>query len=112
MKKIGIIIVIILFIFIIHNIIQQIENLIKNGSASSNLTQQYQQAKTKNEFLTQQLYYVNNDQYVEKQAREKLGYTKKGEYIVLVPSPSPAQKQQKDLEKQNTWKQWWDLFIY
>lgn len=112
MKKIGIIIVIILFIFIIHNIVQQIENLIKNDSASSNLTQQYQQAKTKNEFLTQQLYYVNNDQYVEQQAREKLGYTKKGEYIVLVPSPSPTQQQQKNHAVQTPWKQWWNLFVY
>lgn len=89
-----------------------IRSLIKNGSIASDLTNQYNEEQKKHQFLTQQYFYINNNQYIEEQAREKLGLAKNGEYIVLVPSPTQNSSRERKINNESNWQKWWNLFVY
>ena len=66
--------------------------------------------------LTQELEYVQTDEFVEKEAREKLGLVKEGEMVVLVGElgEEPKTKNQEPRTKHQSepqWKAWWRLFF-
>ncbi len=67
--------------------------------------------KTKKEQaeLKQRLAEVQTPEFVEKEAREKLGYGKDGEIIVIVPQIEPENREVE--EQQENWQKWWNLYI-
>lgn len=69
--------------------------------------------RRENEELRKKLTQVQSPEYVEEVARDKLGFVKEGEKIVILPR---AQKTELNDQKENPqvgipkWKKWWRLF--
>lgn len=55
------------------------------------------EVENKNSDLKKLLTYLDSDQYIEEQAREKLNYKKEGEEVVVIKNNSDDNKQIKDL---------------
>ena len=78
--------------------------------AQQNLTAE----KEENQKLKKDIAQVNNPQFVESEARDKLLLTKPGEGIVILPKgqlttkvPSTA----KIVDMRPNWQRWWDTFF-
>lgn len=65
-----------------------------------------------NEELTRKLSDVQSNAYVERVARDKLGFVKDGESIVIIPEATPGGS---TAERKNgtlsNWQRWWNLFF-
>ena len=110
-KTIIPIIIILILLFIIRNIINSIMTLSENSHIVTTLKLQEQKDKNQQQFLKQQLYFVNTPSYIENQAREKLGMVKQGEHIVLAPLPIQNSTIIKKTNKTPNWQKWWKLFF-
>lgn len=68
--------------------------------------------EAENAKLKQQLSEVQSPQFVEKQAREKLGLVKEGESVVLMPQSSESSQIEAPNEQNlPNWQKWWKLFF-
>lgn len=69
--------------------------------------------KAKNEELKQKLSEVQSTQFIEKEAREKLGMAKEGETVVLMPNDKWPMLNDENKTTSNVpnWQQWWNLFF-
>lgn len=67
--------------------------------------------KQENQRLKAALSYSQTQEFIEKEARDKLFMVKKGEQKVLIPKES--KNLQEDQKKANdpNWKKWWKLFF-
>lgn len=110
MKNIFLILLGLLFLFVSKNILDSIYSLNKGKNVYIQLKGELENKKREREFLSQQLYYVRQDEYVEEQARSKLGLSKKDERIVI----EPPHIEQNEIATNNltpNWKKWWNLFF-
>ena len=69
------------------------------------------------EELRKELEWVETDEFVEREAREKLMLSRPGEKTVMLPkvaSGSMALRQEEETEPERLepWQQWWKLFVY
>ncbi len=70
--------------------------------------------KSDNEVLKQKLSQSQTPEFVEREARDKLGLVKEGEVVILMDTPGVANSGQGAQEQGDTipkWKQWWRLFF-
>lgn len=73
--------------------------------------------EAENQRLRKALEEAQSPEFIERQAREKLGLAKEGEEIVLLPKSNPptsgsVTNEEKEGEKDEPrWKQWWRLFF-
>lgn len=63
-----------------------------------------------NERLKKELAEAQTPEFVEEEARRKLGMVKEGEAIVLLPKDSSTTESKSQGEQIVKWKQWWRLF--
>ncbi len=71
-----------------------------------------EKAKLDNKKLTERLSEVQSDEFVEREARDKLGYGKPGETILILPNQNSAQYTEKGTqENKSNWRRWCDLYI-
>lgn len=110
MKKIILFALIGILLLIIQNGIISIQQLLVNQRALSSLIQNLQAKKKEQDFLLQQLQYVKTSDFIEKEARNKLGMVKPGEYIVIAPPPQNPEVIQVRESLQN-WQKWAKLFF-
>ncbi len=86
----------------------------KLGGSVTTAQREVDSAAALNGQLKSQLQYVQSPEFVEKEARDKLGYGKAGETIVVVPE----QEQNSNFQITNSqksepnWKQWLSLYIW
>lgn len=85
------------------------------GDQVEEQTKAVEAARLENERLKQELAKAQNPETVEKEAREKLGYGREGETIVIVPKEeNPGTNKANEANSQKTepnWKKWWKLYI-
>jgi cell division protein FtsB len=62
-----------------------------------------------NRKLEEALSQADTPEFVEKEAREKLGLVKEGETIVILPKTDPSSLITD--QQESNWKQWWGLFF-
>ncbi len=69
--------------------------------------------EAENEALRRRLAEAQSPEFIEKQAREKLGMSKPGEAVVLMPPATEAAKMLEDLGQKPVpnWLAWWRLFF-
>lgn len=91
------------------NLSRSLIGLFKKGDIISESAKKLSIVKGENEELKKQLATVQQKDYIEKQAREKLNLGKEGEIVVILPSISPVPIQEKKEELQ-TWQKWIKLF--
>lgn len=77
--------------------------------------QELDREKERNVQLKTELEQVQRPEFIEREAREKLGMVKEGETVVLLPksqiSNSNDQTREENEEKIPNWKKWWRLFF-
>lgn len=110
-KTVLLLLIIVILLVIIKNIVGSIISLRQNSHIVTELQQQEESEKQKRQFLKQQLYYVNTPQFVESQAREKLGMVKPGEHVVLAPPTATSESLIISVDNSPNWKKWWNLFF-
>lgn len=110
-KTIILVIVIFALLLAIKNIVGSILTLRQNSRIVTTIKQQEKAEKQKREFLKQQLYFVNTSQFIENEAREKLGMVKPGEHIVLAPPPINKAQKVAIVDNSPNWQKWWRLFF-
>ncbi len=109
-KSILLLGIVLILLWVIKNIATSIITLRQNSHIVTTLKDQEEEAKRKKQLLQQQLHVVNTPEFIESQAREKLGMVKPGEHIVLAPPPSPA-PQKTNNDTASNWERWWNLFF-
>lgn len=96
-------------LILLRNSISSFRNLSKNEDAVQDLRKELHEKRKENEFLTQRLSYVKSDEFVEREAREKLGLVQENEYPVFVVPPNNTEKASEMIRKPN-WVKWKEVF--
>jgi hypothetical protein len=110
-KKLLPFIVIIILVILIKNNITFLLNYQKSGSALSSLEKNLATEQKKNQYLSERLYYVKTDKFVQNQAQNKLGMLKEGEFFVIAPTAAPLNSPTQTFNSEPNWRRWWNLFF-
>ena len=103
--------IIVVLLLLIKNIADSISSLRQNSRIVTSLRQQEKDQIQRQEYLKQQLYFTNTQEFIENQAREKLGMAKPGESVVLVPPKIIEEEKELAIDTTPKWKKWWNLFF-
>lgn len=68
-------------------------------------------AQAEQDKLKKQLEYVQSDEFVEREAREKLGLGKPGEEVIILPSSPNLKPQATNPNTEANWRKWWKLYV-
>ena len=112
MKKSLFIVAIIIFLITINNLVGSIYSIWQKDKLVTDAQKQLIYQKEENERLKSALSYVQTQEFIEKEAREKLFMTKPNESIVL--GSEDTQKNENSLTTEQDkpkWKKWWELFF-
>ena len=85
--------------------------LYKAGERVNEAKLELSEASRVNGELKAKLDEVNSPEFVEREAREKLGYGREGEVILLLPEQERESSYAKATEDKPNWRKWWDLYI-
>lgn len=90
MKKIIFFSILIGSFFIIRELVQSTYSLWQKQDLLTSAQKQLERQKEENRQLKEELKAVQNQQFVEEQARDKLMLVKPGEERIILPLPSPT----------------------
>lgn len=111
MKKLLSIIAIIILLIVIKNNVSSIFITLEDETTAENLKEKLVSEQKKNQFLKEHLFYVKTNQFVEKEAREKLGMSRPGEFIVIAPTSTPLNHEKIEIDNKPNWRKWLELFF-
>lgn len=84
-KKIVIGTIIIVILLIAYNLIVQIMDAVRSGERLSEAAEKVYTLEIKNKELKEELVQAQSAEYIEQQARDKLGLGRKGETAFIIP---------------------------
>ncbi len=84
-KKIVLGAIILIILVVAYNLISQIMEATKSGERLSRSADTLFKLEVKNRQLKEQLAQIKSPQFLEELARNKLGYSKAGETVVVIP---------------------------
>jgi cell division protein FtsB len=112
-----IVIIVTLGIALILSLSRSISKIYKAQKQISQAEEKLEKLKKDNEELNKQLNSVEQDAFIEKQLRDKLGLAKEGEIVIVMPSPEIVRKfapvyisEESKLPEAN-WIRWIKLFM-
>lgn len=111
MKKILFVVTTVILLFTINNIIRSIYDIWQKKDFVVQAEKELSFQKQENQRLKSQLAYSKTEEFIEKEARDKLFMVKKGEQKVLIPKESENSQDLLKKDNYSNWKQWWDLFF-
>lgn len=85
LKKIIYGISILIALIIAYNLIIQITQAVKSGERLSSATDDVYKLQAQNKELKNKLSQIQSPDFIEQEARDKLGLSKKGETVVIIP---------------------------
>jgi len=103
----------VLGVFLAVRISLNVIRLYRAGGRLQDAQKELAAATVDNQRLKQQLQEVQTPQYMEREARDKLGYGKPGEIVVVIPEDEISQvglQQQQKQVKVPIWEQWRKLY--
>ncbi len=107
-SKIVLFSLLIIFIFIISIVIKNSSQQQKNSQKTIELENEILALEKQNQELDQLIDFFSEQEFVEKQAREKLGLAKPGEKMVIIPK----QKTKNELQQNKPMpKLWFEYFF-
>lgn len=114
-KKIGLVLVFSITLLIAYNLIVQIFDALKSSERLSLEAEKLSRLEVKNRELKEQLARVKSLEFIEEQARDKLGLARTGETIVIIPEDKLQEvlglsKKVGEVRLPN-WLGWWRLFF-
>src|SRR3989337_3939090 len=110
MKKIIFIIIVVILLFIINNLVNSVFNIWQKKDFVTQAQKELDFQKQENQRLKSALSYSQTQEFVEKEARDKLFMVKAGERKVLISKESDSFQ---EVQKNNdpNWKKWLKLFF-
>ena len=115
-KKLIPSLIIIFSLYLIVSLSRQIFDLVQKEKIIGKEQLKLEQLKVETLVLKEQLGYVQSEEFTEKEAREKLGMTKEGETVVILPEDFEEMVEQSqgavETEEIPNWKQWLGLFDF
>lgn len=112
MKKIFFFIAIVILLVVISNLTRSIYDLRKKEDLIVAAQKELAKEKRKNQKLKSDLSYVESQEFIEKEARNKLFLVKPGEQKVLLDKDLIEGKETMDKkEYKPNWQKWWELFF-
>jgi cell division protein FtsB len=114
-KKISFILGLLFVLLISYNLISQIISTLKSGERVDQATEILNQLENENKNLKVRLEEVKSKDFIETQARDKLGLAKEGEVVVIIPDEKidlllGLEKKQQEARLPNPLG-WWKLFF-
>lgn len=99
-------------LYLIISFSRDLVGLLQKGKEIEKFQLKLEKSLTENRDLKKQLEYVNTFEFVEKEAREKLGMSKEGETVIILPENIKELANRKEEKKEDVpiWKQWVQLF--
>jgi cell division protein FtsB len=85
--------------------------IVKSGERVKQAEVELQQAKTEQEELKKRLIEVQSPEFVEREARDKLGFGREGEIILVLPQDVEMPNDEGQMTNTPNWRLWWDLYI-
>ena len=110
MKKFLFCIIVIIFLFIINDLARSIYDIWQKKDFVMQAEKELSHQKQENQRLKSGLSYSKTQEFIEREARDKLFMVKKDEQRVLLSKDSEEAIQEKK-ENLPNWKQWWNLFF-
>lgn len=110
LKKIGFFGALILGLIILFNLSSSLPDLISKSKKVEKEKEKLEALQRENEKLRTEIEQKKNQEFVEKEAREKLGFTKEGETLIVIPKEEPQKKESKPQEESN-WRKWTNLLF-
>jgi len=112
-KKLIGFVILVFSLYLVFVLGRELFNLLKKGERTKNTEEKVVELKRENKALKERLEYVKSDEFVEKEARDKLNMAKEDEIIVVLPEnlevkPPRPEGQEGDLPN---WQQWLRLFF-
>jgi cell division protein FtsB len=110
MRKIIFIIIIAILLLISNDLTRSIYDIWQKKDYITQAQKELNVQKQENQRLKSALSYSQTQEFIEKQAREKLFMVKNGEQAILIEQGA----EKADTSKGNTdpnWKKWWKLFF-
>lgn len=90
-----------------------IHSLLKRGDLFVEKEKKLAELKKQSEEFKETLKRVQSEEFIEKEAREKLNMGKRGEIVVILPkTPGWQSSELAKQEELPNWKKWYNLFFY
>ncbi|MBI2196083.1 septum formation initiator family protein [Candidatus Daviesbacteria bacterium] len=114
LKKIALGFIVLVILIIAYNLIRQIFEAIKSGERLSQSADVVYQLEVRNRSLKEKLARIQSPEFLEEEIRNRLGFAKPGETVVIIPeeklklvlgASSPAQI------RYPNWLGWWKVFF-
>jgi len=115
--KLSSYIVLILALILSFSLVKNISNVKSVEKMISDKEAEVEEAKKETEDLEKRLEYIQSQEFIEKQLRDKLGLAKEGETVVILPPPeilrtfAPEYVQEDEKLPDPNWRKWIKLFI-
>lgn len=99
-------------IMLVVNVVHTWINLEKRGDIVKETAGRLEKSKQQKENLERELARVQSQEYIEKEARDKLNLGREGEVVLLLPTISTNQgPTPTPLQDVPNWQRWWKLFF-
>ena len=109
MKKVLFLTIVVILLIIINNLVRSIYDIWQKKDLVTEGEKTLSFQKQENQRLKSALSYSKTDEFIERQARDKLFMIKTGEQRILLSKDTEEVQEKK--EKLPNWKQWWNLFF-
>lgn len=114
-RKIVVILAVILVLLIAYNLINQILVAFKSSDRLSAAAEKVYSLEAQNSELKKKLQEIKSPQFIEQQARDKLGLSRKGETVVIIPEQKLKEvlgvSQSAEIRFPN-WQGWLKIFLH
>lgn len=113
-KKISLGVIILVSLVVAYNLITQTLEATKSGERLSQAAETVHKLQAKNEDLKKKITQIQSLDFIEEEVRNKLGFAKKGETIVVIPEEKLKMVLGTSSSAQirlPNWLGWWKVFF-
>lgn len=108
--------IIVLIVLLLISLARNILRVVSANKKIESVRQEVTELEKENNSLQAQLEFVSSGEYLEKEARDKLGLAKEGEIVVILPDEEVLQKiapvtHGEEFIPKSNWQKWLDLFL-
>ncbi len=106
--------ILIIGISLIINLSRDILRLLKAGDQIKLAEQKVEKLKKEQQEFLEKRQYYQSEEFIEEEARNKLGFSRPGETVVILPPNIPqilGREEEKPAEEIPNWKKWFKLFF-
>ncbi len=99
-------------LFLVFRLSVNVYRLWKAGDVVKQAQNELEEAKAQNQKLERKLAEVQSEEFLEREAREKLGYGKPGEIVVLLPEENSTKDEVLSAKEDiPNWRKWRKLYL-